>query len=203
VVIAFVLLYESQTRLHVPSPLEAHDCPGQPPHDELARDRFVRKGGRTTRYVKVWHEGEALTTENVAEDRDLSRYDKLVLADPVPRPVVEKWHDDQLFAQARTFLWEHWRDKRPAYLILTLHSVDSMGTAHIFMEQDDFHRWRIYERLVHWKEVDDTPTNYSMSWVHPGAWDKPGIPLASGQVPDPLRDKLEFRDICGEVDGFF
>jgi len=153
--IILALLYDSQTHLRVPLGLETRDCSVQPPLDELPRDSFVRKGGRTVRHVKVWHEGEALTIENIVEGRDLSRYDKLVLADAVPRPVVGRWHDAQLFAQARTFLWEHWRNRKPGYLMLTLHSVDSMGTSHMFVEQDDFHRWRIYERSVHWKEIDD------------------------------------------------
>lgn len=201
--IILALFYDSQTSLGVPLGLETRDCWVQPPLDELPRDSFVRKGGRTVRHVKVWHEGEALTTENVIEGRDLSRYDKLVLADPVPRPVVEEWHDAQLFGQARIFLWEHWRNKKPGYLMLTLHSVDSMGTSHMFVEQDDFHRWRIYERRVHWKEIDDSPTDYSMTWVHPIGLGKPGVPLAPGEIPDPQKDKLEFRDSCGQLDGSF
>lgn len=202
-VIVLALLYDSQTHLRVPLGTETLDCSVQPPRDELPRDRFARKGGRTTGHVKVWHEGEALTTDNVVEGRDLSRYDRLVLADPIPRPVVESWRAAQLFAQARTFLWEHWKNRKPGYLMLTLHSVDSMGTSHIFVEQDDYHRWRIYERSVHWKEIDDAPTDYSMTWVHPTGWGKPGVPLAPLETPDPQEDKLEFRDSCGQLDGTF
>jgi hypothetical protein len=151
---------------------------------------------------KVWRQGSAFTIADVAQGRNLSRYDKLELTDPEPKTVVARWHDP-LLAQARTFLWEHWRNRKRAYLVLTLSSVDHTGTSHVFVEPDDIGRWRVYWRGVDSREVVDSPTEYSVGWVIPGEWDKPGTPLPPGQEPDPLRHKLEFRDVCGETGGPF
>ena len=93
-----------------------------------------RKGGKTTRYIQVWRQGESLTVENVTQDRDLAKYDTLEVADPEPRAVSDRRREPFL-AQARTFIWEHWRDRKRGYLILTLSSVDATGTSHIFVER--------------------------------------------------------------------
>jgi hypothetical protein len=51
-------------------------------------------------------------------------------------------------------------------------------------------------------EIDDLPTTYAVPWVTPAhGWDAPGTPLAQGVEPDPLRHRLEFRDVCGNVEG--
>lgn len=93
-----------------------------------------RKGGKTTRYIQVWRQGESLTVENVTQDRDLAKYDTLEVADPEPRAVSDRRREPFL-AQARTFIWEYWRDRKRGYLILTLSSVDATGTSHIFVER--------------------------------------------------------------------
>jgi hypothetical protein len=192
------------THPRVPPPLEAKDCASTAPRDELPNARFVRKGGRSTRYVKVWREGTALTVADVTQGRDLSHYDKLEVADPEPRTVVDRRRDPYL-AQARSFLWEHWRDRKRGYLILTVRSVDATSTSHVFIEEDEIGRWRAYWRIVrHHSEVDDLPTTYAEQWVIPAHdGDTPGTPLAQNEVPDPIKDRLEFRDVCGDVEGLF
>lgn len=183
--------------------LQPQDCDSTAPADELPNGRFLRKGGRRTRYVKVWNEGSALTIADVAQGRDLTGYDKLEVADPVPRTVSDRRRDPYM-SQARTFLWEHWHDRKRGYLILTLSSVDATGTSHVFVEKDEFGRWRVYWRIVRQhSEVDDAPTAYAMKWVIPNGWDQPGTPLPDGQAPDPVRDRLEFRDICGDFQSSF
>jgi hypothetical protein len=79
------------------------------------------------------------------------------------------------------------------------------STSHVFIEKDEIGRWRVYWRIVrHRSEVDDLPTSYAMRWVIPAReWDTPGTPLVQGQDPDPVRHRLEFRDICGNVEGSF
>jgi hypothetical protein len=203
ILIIAVVNYRS-THPQVPPALEAKNCASTAALDELPNARFVRKGGRTTRYVRVWREGTALTVDKVAQGRDLRRYDRLELADPEPRAVADR-RGDWIIAKARKFLWEHWRDRKRAYLLLTLSSVDATSTSHIFVEKDEIGRWRVYWRIVRdHSEIDDLPTTYAVQWVTPvHDWDTPGTPLAQGVEPDPLRHRLEFRDVCGDVEGLF
>ena len=192
-----------KSRPHVPPPLEAKSCESGAPVGELARERFVRTGGRTTRYVNVWRDGDSFVADGIAQGRNLGLYERLDLADPEPRTVGDPGGDSVL-AQARKFLWLNWHDRRRAYLTITLSSVDAMSTAHVFIEPDETGRWRVYWRSVRSKGViDDSPTAYSMEWIIPRGYDEPGTPIGVGQMPDPVRDQLQFRDVCGEVDGRF
>jgi hypothetical protein len=202
--ILLIVGLDSQNRPpQVPPPLEAKSCASGALPDELPSARFARNGGRTTRPVKVWHQGAALMVHGVAQGRDLRRYEKLELADPEPR-TAEQRRLDPILAKARRFLWEHWRDRRPAYLILTLSSVDATSTSHVFIEEDEVGRWRVYWRAVRdHGELDDAPTAYAVQWVTPGDWNKPGTPLPQGQEPDPRRNRLEFREVCGNADRSF
>jgi hypothetical protein len=90
-------------------------------------------------------------------------------------------------------------------LLLTLSSVDATSTSHVFVEPDEAGRWRVYWRIVRrHSEVDDVPTAYGVRWVIPARdWDAPDTPVPQGQEPDPLRDRLEFRDACGDVEARF
>ncbi|MBZ5507464.1 MAG: hypothetical protein LAO78_18550 [Acidobacteriia bacterium] len=203
IILASLVIEGRGLRAQVPSSLEAKDCASPAPPDELPNDRFIRKGGRTTPHVKVLRQGTALTIDNVAQGRDLLRYDRLELADPEPRAVSER-RSDSVRAQARTFLWNQWRERKEAYLVLTLSSVDATSTSHVFIEKDDTGRWRVYWRIVrHHGEIDDLPTAYAVKWVLPGDWREPGTPLAKGQEPDPVRHRLEFSDICDSVEHSF
>jgi len=85
--------------------------------------------------------------------------------------------------------------------VLTLTSVDHTGTSHVFVEPDDSGRWRVYQRQLDRRELVDEPTVYSVVWVTPKGWDTPGTALPAGQAPDPMKDELEFRHVCGERDG--
>src|ERR1700730_6174292 len=74
----------------LPQSLEAKNCASSAPPDESPNARFVRKGGRTTRNVKVWRQGSALMIDDVAQGRDLAQYERLGLADPEPRVVSDR-----------------------------------------------------------------------------------------------------------------
>ena len=111
----------------LPQSLQAKNCGSSAPPGELPNARFARKGGRTTRNVKVWRQGSALIIDDVAQGRDLTQYERLELADPEPR-VVSDQRRNPVLAQARTFLWRHWQDRKRAYLLLTLSSVDATST---------------------------------------------------------------------------
>src|SRR5713101_3896886 len=186
----------------VPPGIGPTTCLLPAPPDERPNDPFARMGGHSTRDPNIrWRNG-VYTIDDVAQGRNLERYDRLVLKDPEPKAVVERWHDPML-AQARTFLWTHWQQRKRGYLILTRSSVDHMSTSHIFVEPDDIGRWRVYWRSIDRREVTDLPTDYSMRWALTGGWDKPGTSLAEGQLPDPVEDRLELRDVCREWDGSF
>jgi hypothetical protein len=182
----FVLEGSAFGQNSIPQPLEAADCKTASPSGELANARFQRKGGRSTTSRVLSREGE-LTVTDVAQGRDLKQYDTLRL-NPKPRTVIGL-RNDPILAHARTFLFEHWRDHKQAYLSLTLSSVDATSTSHIFIEQDKTGRWRVSWRIVRdMGEVDDLPTYYSMRWVIPAGYEEPGTPLAEGQEPDPIKN---------------
>ena len=145
-------------------------------------------------------QGDSYTVADIAQGRDLKRYEKLELRDREYFHPWDRWHNP-ILAQARSFLWEHWRSRKRAYLVLTLTSVDHTGTSHVFVEPDDSGRWRVYQRQLDRRELVDEPTVYSVVWVTPKGWDTPGTALPAGQAPDPMKDELEFRHVCGERDG--
>ena len=187
---------------HVPPPIEAEDCNARPEEDELSSESYARKGGRSTK-VPVLRERGGLTMADVGQGRDLTKYDRLELvepgqgtASPVERGRVEP--------NARLFLWEHWRDRRPAYVTATFSSVDAISTFHVFVEPDSGGRWRVAWRIVrHNGQVDDLPTLYAVEWVTPRGWEEPGTPLAAGEIPDSVKHVLQFRDKCGDVEMSF
>jgi len=184
----------------VPRGVQRSDCLTPPPPGETGKDWFIRLGGRATRYPSAQWQGDSYTVPNIGQGRNLTKYEKLELTDREHFHPWERWHNP-ILAQARSFLWEHWRSRKRAYLVLTQSSVDHTGTSHIFVEPDDGGRWRVYRRQLDRHELADKPTIYSVVWVIPNGWDKPGTPLPAGQAPDSLKNELEFRDVCGEQDG--
>jgi hypothetical protein len=183
----------------LPPPIEANDCSKPPSADELPNVRFRRKGGRETK-ASVRSEREFLTVDDVEQGRDLSRYERLDLIAPGPMSKAGMSLKAAL-ARARTFLWEHWRDRRPAYLTFTGSSDDAVSTSHIFVEEDGSGKWRVAWRIVrHMGVINDLPTYYNVEWVRPGGWREPGTPLVPGEQADPKRHGLEFRDKCGDVE---
>jgi hypothetical protein len=166
----------------------------------LPNARFKRLGGRTIE-AKVRYQDGTLVTDNVAQGRDLSGYERLALVDHMHRAVIDKC-GQSILAQARTFLWSHWQGRQRAYLSLTQSSVDFTTTSYVFIEPDEHG-----DLLMQWRSVrqnntiDDQPTVRSMRWVAPNGWDRPGTPLSQGARPDPTKNELEFRDACGRVNG--
>jgi hypothetical protein len=185
---------------HVPPGMESRDCLRPPPPNETGNDWLIRLGGRITRYPNAQWQGDSYTVADIAQGRDLTKYEKLELRDREHFHPWERW-DNPSLAPARSFLWEHWRDRKRAYLVLTQSSVDHTGTSHMFVEPDGSGRWRVYRRQLDRRELVDEPTAYLVVWVIPNGWDRPGTPLPAGQAPDPMKDELEFRDVCGEQDG--
>ena len=186
----------------VPPGVQRSECLSPSPEAESSNDRFTRLGGRETRYPHAQWTGDFYTAPKIAQGRNLNTYDKAQIRDWEHFHPWERWGNPVL-AQARQFLWEHWRDRRRACLTLTQSSVDYTGTSHIFVEPDDSGRWRIYRRHLDRRELIDEPTVYSLSWVKPNGWEAPGTTIPATQKPDPLNNELEFHDVCGERLGQF
>ena len=46
------------------------------------------------------------------------------------------------------FIWEHWQKKRRGYIRVTVDSVDTMSTSHIFVEPNDRGPWHVAWRVA-------------------------------------------------------
>ncbi len=179
----------------VPPGIQRSECLKPRPEGESGQDWLARLGGHITRYPNAQWQANAFTVADIAQGRDLNKYEKLELRDPQPR---HPWENRiPVFAQARTFLFQHWHDRKRAYLILTVSSVDHTGTSHIFVEPDDSGRWRVYWRQLDRRELIDEPTAYWVLWVMRQG-DGPAAPISSDRAGDPFANQIEFRDVCGE-----
>ena len=74
---------------------------------------------------------------SIAQGRDLTIYDQEVSQCC--------WRLDST-VKARAFLWQHWREKRRTYLIVTFIGLDSVDKAHIFVEPDEHGEWHVIWR---------------------------------------------------------
>jgi len=74
---------------------------------------------------------------SIAQGRDLSLYDQ--------EGSQCCWHLNSI-VKARDFLWQHWREKRRAYLIIEFMGIDSVDNAHIFIEPDAGGEWHVVWR---------------------------------------------------------
>src|SRR5258707_8044965 len=157
---------------HLPPALKAKNCNSSRSKDELPNDRFARKGGRETK-VSVRYDKDLLTVDGVEQGRELNRYERLDLSNP-KRMFAYEMDAAQIFVSARSFIWEHWHNQKPAYLTITASTVDATGTSHIFIEQDETGRWRVAWRIVRdHGSIADLPTYYAVQWVRPAGWDQP------------------------------
>jgi hypothetical protein len=48
--------------------------------------------------------------------------------------------------QARDFIWNHWREKKRGYVVVTMTSPDSASNVHIFIEPEIGGAWRVVWR---------------------------------------------------------
>lgn len=184
----------------VPPGFQRSECLTPAAEGGRGGDRLEQLGGRTTRYPNAQWGGNSYTIPDIAQGRCLDKFDKLELTDREHFHPWEREHSP-ILAQARSFLWDHWEKRKRAYLILTLSSVDRTTTAHIFIEPDDSGRWRVYWRMLTPGSLTDEPTAYSVTWITPSEGDRQAALLPTDRKPDPMNDRLEFHDVCGEEDG--
>jgi hypothetical protein len=86
--------------------------------------------------------------ETPEQERDLSGYD---LGGPVEECTWQEGNERKqcLIArdEARKFIYEHWLEKRKAYIAIDFPCVDCAPVLHVFIEPDDDGKWRIASRL--------------------------------------------------------
>jgi len=187
-----------QSRLPVP-PSVVSDCSASGPVHEFPNQRFLRKGGRKSPAEVLSRDG-LLTVNDVEQGRDLARYARLDLSKPAFGHLSSSGRDRR-FAEARTFIWDHWRSHSLAYLTLSTGSIDAFGTSHIFVEPDETGHWRVAWRMVQSSgTIVDPPTYYGVQWVQPQQSGQPGKSLPPQGKPNSLKHTLEFRDKCGDVE---
>ena len=180
----------------IPPGIQRPECLKPRPETENGDEWLTRLGGHAIRYPNAKWEGNAFTVTDIAQGRDLNKYEKLELRDPYPR---HPWEASiPIFAQARTFVWQRWHDHKRGYLIFTVSSVDHTGTSHIFVEPDDSWRWRVYWRQLDRRELVDLPSAYWVLWVIQRG-ESSATPLPLDHAPDAFAHELEFRDVCGEI----
>jgi hypothetical protein len=98
--------------------------------------------------TKLLMHGRELMTADIAQARDMSLYDdgghwdcrEHSLSDTSPRNCD--------LPKVRNFIWEHWQKKRPGYIRVTVDSVDTMSTSHIFVEPNDQGSWHVAWRVA-------------------------------------------------------
>jgi hypothetical protein len=98
--------------------------------------------------AKLTMEGRELKTPDIAQGRELKLYDdgghfdcrELALSDTAPRNCD--------LPKARDFIWAHWRERQRGYVRVTVDSVDTMSTSHIFIEPDKQGVWHVSWRIA-------------------------------------------------------
>ena len=114
--------------------------------------------------------GSELTAPDVVQGRDLSTYEAVGHIDCGRGAHRELFDHVRCIAEARSFISEHWRQRRRGYLRVSQDSVDAHATAHIFIEPDSHGVWRIAWRMVRsgihrQPEIEDLPDTYQLSHV--------------------------------------
>lgn len=106
----------------------------------------------------------ALTTDRVAGNRKLSLYDdggsldcRRFKRDEIGKPQVTNARVSACERKARTFIWEHWLDKKRGYIRVTGNSVDATATKYFFIEPDHTGNWQVILKIVREGCIDELP----------------------------------------------
>ena len=86
------------------------------------------------------------TKETPTADRDLLAYEfggHLGCKTPLIR---ESRRCQSSLRKARDFIWNHWREKKRGYVVVTMTSPDSAKDVHMFIEHDIAGAWRVVWR---------------------------------------------------------
>lgn len=141
-----------------------------------------------------------LTCAGLLGSRDLTSYD--VLSSPaIGNGSIQEISRIQVAAEsvARSFIWDHWQQRRRGYTVVSFSSVDAVSTNHVLVEPDRNGRWQIVYKIVrHSGILDELPTIRQVRRVVRGRGPDEWITLSSDDACDPKGFKLEFFDDHGE-----
>ena len=90
------------------------------------------------------------TKETPTADRNISVYEfggPLGCKTPLLR---ESPRCQSSLRKARDFIWNHWREKKRGYVVVTITSPDASSYVHMFIEPDDAGTWRV---LWRWENI--------------------------------------------------
>lgn len=137
------------------------------PYWDNPRQRFYALGGNTVA-ADVIVRGNDLTTADIAQGRDLSKY----LDGGSFDAGLNEYKNP---ARVRRFIWNCWQHKRRGYIRDSGESVDASGTWHIFIDPAADGHWHIAWRGAHSdKTVTDQPDIVSVAWERRKRDDRPG-----------------------------
>jgi hypothetical protein len=97
---------------------------------------------------KLLMHGRELMTADIAQARDMSLYDDGGHFDCRQHSFSDTSPRNCDLPKTRDFIWQHWQQKRRGYIRVTVDSVDTMSTSHIFIEPHDHGRWHVAWRVA-------------------------------------------------------
>jgi len=133
------------------------------PYWETEGQKFYGLGGKNTP-AKVIQRGQELTTDDIAQARNLSTYDDGGFFD-----CSDYWNkpsrDYRQISAIRKFIWQHWQQKKRGYIRATFNSRDAWSTSHIFIEPGPGGHWHVAWRIArHNNEITDCPDITAVAW---------------------------------------
>lgn len=132
--------------------------------DETPSERFYRKGGKEAK-AEVFLDHGALTTSDIAQNRDLTLYDdgghvncRVGMLRYSGETTNDFSRERCQVQRSRDFVWGHWQTKKRAYIRISFDTVDAVSTSHLFIEPDRDGRWHVAWRIArHSNEITDIP----------------------------------------------
>jgi hypothetical protein len=103
---------------------------------------------KTTQVKVNWKDKGEMTTKNIIQDREMSKYYNGGYFDCRDGPVWVESRGTCDENKIRDFIWQHWTKRQRAYIRVTYNSVDAIGTSHIFIEPNKQGKWTVHWRIV-------------------------------------------------------
>ena len=111
-------------------------------------------------------------------DRDMSLYGNGGYAGCVSANLIGKLEylscRERSLVRARSFVWDHWKDKKRGHIIVSFVGDGKIFDTHLFVEPDDHPdaagRWRIVERTMPKLAYDPHGENLGLSDLHEVKW---------------------------------
>ncbi|MBS1840751.1 MAG: hypothetical protein JSS69_08710 [Acidobacteria bacterium] len=153
--------------------------------------KFQRKGGRIEKTQIVQLQDYELSSQDIAQKRNLKLYDQggyFNCFTHIPVGTQKKQDEierkaSQRVAIARQFILSHWEKHRRGYIRLSFDSVDAYGTSHIFIEPDSNGKWQVI-----WRGVNISKQLYTL----------PVIRTVVQDFTENERGELVFKDSDGD-----